>query len=601
MASAQTSVLDSLQHRYKSKLDSDSLKLESCLDLAKYYMNVDVRKASPYLNEALEYSKNLKNKQLTAKIFNSFSLLHRASGNELKALEFAIDAKKIIDIYGTKQEKIIANSELLNSYINTGDFEKAIALAELNKKLVLSEPSSSNKARLFFDAGNVYKIVNNYSEAKKNYSQAINICKEINFVPGEMVMKVKLGLLFIAEKQYDRAILTFKETLKYYEKVKQPTRQGTSFLHLGKSYSLKGDSKKAIPELLNALFFFEKTGANLFQKNEIQELLFYNYAILGESSKALKFKTQYKQLRDSIVSKNKTKLIEGLKVKYDTDKLLAEKEISKQNTLLLKQKVKLNKYFFLAITGLLIVLLVIGLFLFLRYKNKQKTFFLASELKETQKRLVVEKQYRNSELKALNAQMNPHFIFNTLNSIQEYIVLNEKDLASSYLIKFSRLIRIYLEHSKENEVVLSEEIKALNIYLELEKNRFEDLLNYEISIAENIDLNSIKIPSLFIQPYVENALKHGLLHKKTDRKLSIIFTLNDNVLHCSIKDNGIGIEASKKLNAKRNPFHKSFATSTNEKRVRLLNSNRTNTIKVETKSLVNGINDGTEVIIKIPQ
>lgn len=214
----------------------------------------------------------------------------------------------------------------------------------------------------------------------------------------------------------------------------------------------------------------------------------------------------------------------------------------------------------------------------------------------------INKQLVLSQLENLRSQMNPHFIFNALNSIQEYIVFNEKELARSYLVKFSRLIRIYLEHSRENEVLLSEEMSALNIYLELEKNRFEDLLQCQIHIAKDVNVQQIKIPSLFIQPYVENALKHGLLHKKEDRELVIDFAINNpkNALICTIKDNGIGIEASQKINRQKNATHKSFAMSANQKRVDLLNVNRSRKIKVETFDLANKGENGTEVIITIP-
>ncbi|MAX70853.1 MAG: hypothetical protein CMC76_07080 [Flavobacteriaceae bacterium] len=207
-----------------------------------------------------------------------------------------------------------------------------------------------------------------------------------------------------------------------------------------------------------------------------------------------------------------------------------------------------------------------------------------------------------SQLENLRSQMNPHFIFNALNSIQEYIVLNERDLASSFLIKFSRLMRIYLDHSQQDEVLLSEEINALNIYLELEKNRFEDALDYEIAISKDLKINEIKIPSLFIQPYVENALKHGLLHKKSHRKLDVTFKLDNSKSKflCIIKDNGIGVEASARLNENRNPQHRSFATSANKKRVELLNHNRKHKIEVviESKSYVP--DSGTTVTIIIP-
>ncbi len=254
-----------------------------------------------------------------------------------------------------------------------------------------------------------------------------------------------------------------------------------------------------------------------------------------------------------------------------------------------------HKWWFYVLIALSIAVFVYVIFILkIRKLKRKQTEILQKEL--LNKRLVF------SQLENLRSQMNPHFIFNALNSIQEYIVLNEKDLASSYLIKFSRLIRIYLDHSREDNVWLSEEIKALEIYLELEKNRFEDLLDYTISVSEEIQTKSIKIPSLFIQPYVENALKHGLLHKPNDRQLTIIFKLNalKDALICSIEDNGIGIKASQEINALRSPLHKSFATNANEKRVELLNSNRERKITVDTVDLALAKAAGTRVVIMIP-
>ncbi|WP_407556669.1 histidine kinase [Winogradskyella sp. 4-2091] len=244
--------------------------------------------------------------------------------------------------------------------------------------------------------------------------------------------------------------------------------------------------------------------------------------------------------------------------------------------------------------------ILIGLAIYFIFVSKIEK--LKRKQAEVLQKEFVNKQLVLSQLENLRSQMNPHFIFNALNSIQEYIVLNEKELASSFLIKFSRLIRIYLEHSRESEVTLNQELKALNIYLELEKNRFEDILDYSIEVSETIDISRVKVPSLFIQPYVENALKHGLLHKKDNRKLKLIFYLNNNndILFCEIEDNGIGVEASKKLNASRRPMHKSFATSANEKRVTLLNTTRKTPIKVTITPLDLSKKTGTKVEIKIP-
>lgn len=209
-----------------------------------------------------------------------------------------------------------------------------------------------------------------------------------------------------------------------------------------------------------------------------------------------------------------------------------------------------------------------------------------------------------SQLENLRSQMNPHFIFNALNSIQDYIIINEKRLAREYLIKFAKLIRLYLDQSRKNQIVLEEELSTLNIYLELEKERFEDDFNYEIVVDENLNVNDIYVPSLLIQPYVENALKHGLLHKMNNKFLSVSFVRSNDQqeMICAILDNGIGREASAEINKKRFKNHVSFATSANQKRVQLLNTAMNKEIKVNTTDLydIAGEASGTKVTINLP-
>jgi LytS/YehU family sensor histidine kinase len=212
---------------------------------------------------------------------------------------------------------------------------------------------------------------------------------------------------------------------------------------------------------------------------------------------------------------------------------------------------------------------------------------------------MTEKTMAGLKLENFRSQMNPHFIFNALNSIQDYIISNEKELASKYLVKFSRLIRMYLDHSQQNMISLKQEITALNFYLELEKVRFDDALYYEININESVNPNQIKIPSLFIQPYVENAIKHGLLHKQGDKKLIIDFNIESNFLKITIEDNGVGRARAQEINK---ASHKSFSTKANQERIKLYKNKLNLDITVITEDLKDANNKaiGTRVIIYIP-
>lgn len=251
-------------------------------------------------------------------------------------------------------------------------------------------------------------------------------------------------------------------------------------------------------------------------------------------------------------------------------------------------------WFYLIISGLIIA--ISWLVLIQKSRKKEQEQRLQIQNAKSEQELLF------SQLENLRSQMNPHFIFNALNSIQEYIMINDKNLASTYLVKFSRLIRMYLNHSRSQEIALKDEILALQLYLDLEKDRFADTLDFSINIEPNLLNQNFYVPSLFIQPYVENAIKHGLLHKHKDRILKVLFYIQNENLICEVEDNGIGRIEAQKIKYKRQENHQSFATSANEKRVVLLNKMRENKIKVSVEDLYSSLNiaSGTKVLIEIP-
>jgi len=214
----------------------------------------------------------------------------------------------------------------------------------------------------------------------------------------------------------------------------------------------------------------------------------------------------------------------------------------------------------------------------------------------------LEKNANRSKLKAIKSQMNPHFFYNALNTIQSYILANEKKQALTYLAKFSTLTRSILEMTEKDWVSITEEIKTLTLYLDIEKARFNDDFDYKIIKDETIDAETTKIPSILLQPYVENAIKHGLLHKSGNKNLTILFENHENELIIKIEDNGIGRKKSEELNAIKNKKHQSFATNAMQNRIELLNQNSNKTISIE---YIDKVNDadlplGTLVIIKLP-
>lgn len=217
-------------------------------------------------------------------------------------------------------------------------------------------------------------------------------------------------------------------------------------------------------------------------------------------------------------------------------------------------------------------------------------------------KLLLEQEVQKNILASVKSQMNPHFIFNALNTIQSYIYTNDKENASIYLGKFSDLTRSILDMSNKETITLQEEIKALKLYLDLEKIRFDDTLIYEIKIDEAIDESWVRIPSMLIQPYVENAIKHGLLHKKTDRRLAIQFSQTEDYLHVIIDDNGVGRNKAIELSLIKNKNHESFAIDANRKRLDILNHGRANQIVMKITDKIDNQRNvlGTSVELFIP-
>ena len=182
-----------------------------------------------------------------------------------------------------------------------------------------------------------------------------------------------------------------------------------------------------------------------------------------------------------------------------------------------------------------------------------------------------ERKLADVEMNALRAQMNPHFVFNSLNSIDYYILQNETEKASDYLNRFSRLIRLILSNSRSEKVPLELDLEALRLYLEMESLRFEGGFDYQVQVSKDLPIEQIEIPPMLLQPFVENAVWHGLMQKEGRGQLDLILTARDGYLHCVVQDNGVGREAARQLRSKSALRRKSMGMQITQDRIGLLN------------------------------
>lgn len=249
----------------------------------------------------------------------------------------------------------------------------------------------------------------------------------------------------------------------------------------------------------------------------------------------------------------------------------------------------------------LLVAISLLLIIFIIYKRNINHINKSNQL---EKEFLINKNLLCREIEkyrqlALSQQMNPHFIFNSLNSIQYFIYQNNKEMSSRYLSKFSKLVRLILDNSQCQSIPFDKEFEALNLYLELEEMRLQGKLKFIIKVDKNINTTYFKVPPLLIQPYVENAIWHGIVHLKKEGYLEIILNETENHFLCTIKDNGIGRKKSMEINAKKNNLHKSIGTDITEKRLELLDKKMI--IKYTDLYTESNIASGTIVEIMIPK
>jgi LytS/YehU family sensor histidine kinase len=240
---------------------------------------------------------------------------------------------------------------------------------------------------------------------------------------------------------------------------------------------------------------------------------------------------------------------------------------------------------------------LLGIILFRNLILKQRNEKLNNERTQA----ILRQKTVELEMQALRAQMNPHFIFNCLSSINRFILKNESEAASDYLTKFSRLIRMVLLNSKQTFISLQDELETLKLYLEMERLRFINAFDYNISFVNEIDPENIFIPPLLLQPFAENAIWHGLMHKQGQGHLDIELSLHGKILTSTITDNGIGRNKADSIKSKSTEKQRSMGLQITTERLVLLNqeSNMKTFFTIQDLTNDSGEPAGTQVILKI--
>ena len=308
------------------------------------------------------------------------------------------------------------------------------------------------------------------------------------------------------------------------------------------------------------------------------------YANMGRYEMAYDHYVLHSAYNDTLMSEDYGRQLLQARNQYEQEK-------NEQELELMQLRLQRNNYLLYGFGGLTLLIIVIAL-LFIR-AGRQRT-----------RQRIEAMNHKVSDLtqKNLRAQMNPHFIFNTLNSRQYYVFENDRIASNNYMTKFAKLIRKTLENSEHPAIPIHEEVDALELYLELESLRFKKKFEWKIDIDDDIDTYMYKIPTMLIQPFVENSIGHGLMHKEGKGQISISMKLEDDFIRCTIEDNGVGRKKAMEIRNSRDENHRSLGTSITESRLKLVNSLYGKSMKVKYTDLkdAEGKPAGTRVVISIP-
>jgi tetratricopeptide (TPR) repeat protein len=408
--------------------------------------------------------------------------------------------------------------------------------------------------------------------------------------------RINLGETLLMKNQYDSALAIFLEPIDAFRKGNDKWDLMRVLMGASKAYMGMGNDKMALSYALQIYsiakqaqarqFILEDYGllSKLYYRRHIYDsayLFGQKFASLKDSINNTQFQWKLTNYKEKAEFKNKMDQV----VMLDTENKIKEEKLKQEA----KQKWILLACFLIAALS--------GIILYKNLSLKRKNEKLESRGKQAE----LQQHITDLEMQALRAQMNPHFIFNCLSSINRFILKNETEAASNYLTKFSRLIRTVLTNSKKAFISLEDELEMLRLYLDMEKLRFKDSFDYSITFVNSIDDGNVFVPPLLLQPFAENAIWHGLMHKEGPGKLEIELRIDEKVLTCAISDNGIGRKKAAALKSKSAEKQKSLGLQITKERLALLNEEFSGETFLDIEDLFDedARASGTRVILKM--
>lgn len=557
--------------------------------IANQYRNKSKFKESKaLLNKAVTLSKDNDLVEFEVVALNMIGVALRRQDVIKDALFYHQEALALAEAQKNRTKSIkrsiaVCRNSMGNIYLSLK--EHKLALNEFNQALIIEEEAKNKRglAINYHNIGAIYEEQGDLDKALKNFETSLSYNEEINSNTGRIICNCSIGGIYLKQNKPEAALKIIQPTIALAEKKQDQFYIAWAYNTLGWAQNELGQLAQATKSLQKALDVATKYDL----KSAIAEANFHLsdlHANLNNPKLALELYKKANKLDQTIRNEKNSQYVHTLRSRYENEKKNNQITSLANQRDIYKLKIDQNRK-----TGLFILLglFLIGGALFLIYRQRQ--------LKSEKKILTLEQDM-------LRSQMNPHFIFNSLNSIKLYIINNEKENAVYYLNKFSKLIRKILVASNEKVISLKDELETMDLYMNIENIRFSNEIDYTSKANEDINLEAIKVPSLVLQPFLENALWHGLSSKKGEKtiQLSVLQTKEDFVT-ITIVDNGIGRKASEAIQKNKLLKRKSVGIEITKQRLENFSKNYTNSFNLNVEDLYNGKDAlGTKVTIDIP-
>ena len=544
-----------------------------------YFSRTDMQQGINYMKQALELAMNLNDSLRIAQAYAAMGFVSFHSGNGNRGIEmFEKYFSYVKGMPVSQMERALMLASYGDCFELLGDYRKGIDI--YLEAMAIFDPESVEERALLSQCsaylGERYLMLGKPDSALFYYQNGMAYARKYVHLFGSMVNADELAEYYFEKNSFELC-KAYCDSILYFGK--RIERKGSFFGNNQHAHLLSASMEIFVPLTPDYKKHLARTAMlkalNLLQEiNKKEGNIDAAYASLQASF----------VLQDSIIRYERKKELMEILTRYETDQKEKKILILSQENQLQEMKIRQNSLVIIGMAILVLFIVILGIILFRQNKIKN----------EHQAILLKQRLFRS--------QMNPHFIFNAMGNIQSSIINEEPDKAIKYLSKFSKLMRNILEGSLEEKILLAEEISLITNYLDIQKIRFNTKFDYSIVIDEKIDTEAALVPPMLLQPFIENAIEHGINHKESKGNVKVIVKKDRGNMVFEIEDDGVGRTKAKELSQNKNKGHRSYATILTQERIEALNKKQKKKITFAIIDLTDkdGMASGTKVVFEIP-